>query len=81
MLTFQDFYMTEKTIRHHEIEGLSQEDKQLMKRGQDLADKYGLKFNGWWEISYTFTDPQTHNTFLANTEEEIINKLRMYREK
>lgn len=71
--------MIEKTIRLND-KGLSKEDRKLMRRGQELADKYGLNFNGWWEVAYTFTMSDTRDTFLANTEEEIINKMRMYRE-
>lgn len=71
--------MIEKTIKLKD-KGLSKEDRELMRRGQELADKYGLKFNGWWEVAYTFTIPDTKDTFLANTEKEIVNKLRMYRQ-
>ena len=49
--------------------------------GQRLADKYGLHYNGWWEeLKYhTFTDLETGSTFLANTEDELINKLEIMR--
>lgn len=78
MLQFREFYMIEKTIKLKDT-NLSKEDKKLMRRGQSLANKYGLNFNGWWQIAYTFTMPDTNDTFLANTEEEITNKMRMYR--
>jgi len=47
MLQFREFYMIEKTIKLKDT-NLSKEDKKLMRRGQSLANKYGLNFNGWW---------------------------------
>lgn len=80
MISFNTFYLKEKTINAKQMGSLPPpEDEHLMKQGKDLADKYGLKFNGWWEISHTFTDPKTGNTFLAKNEEELVQKLKKLR--
>jgi len=78
MRNFIDFYMIEKTINAKEIGSLSPEDEELMAKGMELAKKFDLKLNGWWEISYTFTTP-SGDTFLAKDEAELIQKLKKHR--
>jgi hypothetical protein len=71
--------MIEKTINAKEIGSLSPEDEELMAKGMELAKKFDLKLNGWWEISFTFTDMNSGNTFLAKDEAELIQKLKKHR--
>lgn len=68
----------EKTIASNEIGSLSPEDESLMKRGQELADKFDLIFNGWWEKFFTFTTKKGKYSFAANNEDEIKQKLMQY---
>jgi len=81
MQDFANHYFTEKTIatsRFDSKEGSPEENK-CMEIGQRLADRFGLRFDGWWELSYQFTIlkglPDEQNTFLAKNEEEVFNSL------
>jgi hypothetical protein len=69
----------EKAIHAKEMGSLEPHEEELMLRGKELADKFDLKFNGWWEVAYTFTVPETQDTFLAKDENELINKLKKFR--
>jgi len=79
MLSFTDFYLSEKTISTREpIE--TKDDETCIVVGQKLADRFDLKLNGWQEFTFMFTIPDGvpdgRNTFTAKNEEEIIEKLK-----
>ena len=84
MQRFSDFYVNEKTLNIADGEVKTDEDEVCMDVGQRLADRFGLKLNGWWETTYTFTIPEdvpnARNTFLAKNEEEVIKKLERFPE-
>jgi hypothetical protein len=83
-MVFKDFYymhlITEKDSN------LTDDLKELLKKGQSIATKLGLKFNGWQEAfekfagAYVFSDPKTKSSFFATTEEEAkqnLSKMRL----
>ena len=77
MESFTNFY--EKTLNIGQDEIKTDEDKICIDMGHRLANRFGLKLNGWWEMLYTFTIPKgfpnEKNTFLARNELEIISNL------
>lgn len=76
-MEFKKYYFSEVTINAKEIGSIPPEQEELMAIGKNIADKYGLKFNGWWEIAYTFTTKEG-DTFLAKDEKEVIQKLKKF---
>jgi hypothetical protein len=78
-MNFTKFYFTEKTLAARKTFD-SQADQKCLDVGQQMADRFGLKFDGWWEFSYQFTIPaglpDEKNTFLAKNEKEILEKLK-----
>lgn len=83
MLEFDTFYFAEKTIRFKDFE-ISRDkhpaDQKCVNAGQKLAKRFGLEFNGWWEMTFTFTIPEgvpnEKNTLMAKNESELIDKLK-----
>lgn len=79
MISFIDFYLSEKTIDLKEPIK-TQEDKACILFGQKLADRFGLILNGWQEFTFMFTIPKDTpngtNTFTAKNELEIVKKLK-----
>ena len=79
-MNFSQFYFVEKTLATKDFESKDPNDNHCMAIGQQLADRFGVRFDGWWEFTYTFTIPEglpnEKNTFMAKNEEEFIRKLK-----
>jgi len=79
MLNFYDYYLNEKVLNTHSNDIKTKDDEVCINVGRQLSSRFGLKLNGWWEMTYTFTIPKgvpnEGNTFLAKNEKEIIEKL------
>jgi hypothetical protein len=80
MLSFIDFYLSEKTIDTNKPRNLNPQEQICIDYGKKLADKFGFKLNGWMENSYVFTIPEgvpdEKNTLMGKSESEIIEKLK-----
>jgi hypothetical protein len=57
--------------------------KQLIAQGQEIAEKLGLIFNGYWDDahSFLFTDPQTESSLMAKNFEHTKLKLQQSRKR
>ncbi len=80
MKHFEDHYFTEKTIATKGFSKGNPTDSKCMEVGQKIADRFGLRFDGWMEIQYVFTIlkglPNEMNTFMATTEETVLSSLK-----
>ena len=80
MQDFANHYFTEKTLATRDFQSDNPNDNKCLAIGQRIADRFGLRFDGWWDFSYQFTIPEglpnEKNTLLAKNEEEIISKIK-----
>jgi len=86
MINFSKYYLSEKQILTYdqrskkEIKPSNDRDKKCIAFGKDLADKYGVILNGWGEMMYYFSIPagvpDAENTFTANNEAELLEKIK-----